>query len=259
MKRKKQNVVTKRSYPKILLVIPTLKDNPTEAVESVQCQTVPVSKIIVVVGSRQLCNELANELAKCADIIFSKPSMKEPLGLRVAKALNIALSRVRIEEYDYILRVDADIRLPKKFIEENIKLDADIVGKAGYAMLIKNKTFLQIFKGQFPEVASEDSYINYKLWSLGKKVEDWKVYPKLLPQSVRKHFWRQKFHSGMEAYRIGYEPIHVVARLRSDPAKNVFFCLGYTCALLRCLRKYEFAAKVFKFQIKRAFSLADRH
>ena len=253
--RKPKPLDSKRSSLKILVLIPTLKDDPTQTVQSVKRQTMPVSKIMIIVGSKQLYSRLKrSELAKIAEIIYFRPNMKEPLGLRVAKSLNHALSMVKVENYDYILRVDADVKLPRKFIEENMKANADIVGRAGYAMLIKNQTFLQILKGRFPEVPAEDSYMNYKFWASSKKVENWKIYPTLLQQSVRKHFWREKFRSGLEAYKLGYEPIHVVARLRLAPLKNTFFCLGYFYALLGHFQKYEFAARIFNFQIKRLFS-----
>jgi len=55
------------------------------------------------------------------------------------------LEHVNLEDYDYLLRVDADIILPKRFIEENLKAEADYVGKAGYCMLIKVSPFLKVF------------------------------------------------------------------------------------------------------------------
>ncbi|MCD6530481.1 glycosyltransferase family 2 protein [Candidatus Bathyarchaeota archaeon] len=177
--------------------------------------------------------------------------MKEYLGLRVAKALNYALKKVKVEDYDYILRVDADIKLPPDFIEKNLEIDAEIVGKAGYAMLIKTKSFLKIFNGRFPEVPAEDSFLNLSLMSRKRKVEDWRTPPILLKQSRKKHSWRYYFHRGEAMYKLGYEPIHVAERARTYGLMNAFTVLGYFISVIKRKEKYEISRWVFKTQLKR--------
>ncbi len=132
--------------PRILAVIPTLADDPAETIKSLMEQTVRVSKILVVVGSRELYQRLTQRYAHTAgyvECVYVKPNFQDPLGKRVAAALNHALSRVHLETYDYLLRVDADAILPKRFVEENLKAGADCVGESGYA--IKNGLFHQVF------------------------------------------------------------------------------------------------------------------
>jgi len=238
--------------PKILVLIPTLKDEPTETVLSVKHQTISVSEIIVVVGSYYLFNRLINSsITNLAKILYLKPNMREPVGLRAAKALNYALSKVKIEDYDYILRVDADTKLPPNFVEKNLEADAEVVGKAGYAMLIKTESFLKVFNGRFPEVPVEDSFLNLSLMSRSKKVEDWRIHPILLKQSRKKHSWRYYFHRGVEMYKLGYEPIHVVDRARIDGLMNAFTILGYFISIIKRKERYEFFGWVFKTQLKR--------
>jgi hypothetical protein len=106
---------------KILAVIPTLSDDPADTIKSLLKQTVKVSKILVAVGSWKLFQKLISDGMGTAEYFYVKPNFKEPLGKRIAVALNYLLSQVRIEEFEYLLRVDADTILPNRFIEENLK------------------------------------------------------------------------------------------------------------------------------------------
>lgn len=40
---------------------------------------------------------------------------------RVSKVLNEGLSHIRLEDFDYLLRVDGDVVLLHNFLEENLK------------------------------------------------------------------------------------------------------------------------------------------
>jgi glycosyltransferase involved in cell wall biosynthesis len=237
--------------PKILAVIPTLDDDPTDTIKSLLRQTVKVSKIIVAVGSLKLYRRLISSYGdNVAEFIYVKPNFQDPLGKRVAAALNCALSKVRLSEYDYLLRVDADTILPSRFIEENLKVKADYVGKAGYAMLLKMDCFIKVFNGRFVEVAAEDSYIGLKLLSLGYAVKPWALPPFLKRKSGSHHSWRYYLTRGIEMYKLGYEPIHVIEVLRRD-LRNVFTVVGYMLTIFSRRRRYDIAGWVFKAQLRR--------
>jgi glycosyltransferase involved in cell wall biosynthesis len=239
-------------HPRILAIIPTLLDDPKETIKSLNSQTVKVSKIIVVVGSRKLYKKLAASNGSVAEYFYLEPNFQYPLGKRVAVALNYALSNVRLKSYDYILRVDADVILPSRFIEENLKANVDCVGKAGYAMLLKMDSFIAFFNGRFVEVGAEDSYIGLKLLSLGRSVIPWLLPPKLKRKSDSYHSWRYYFVRGIEMYKLGYEPIHVIEVLRHD-IRNIFTIIGYLTSIIRRLQRYDIANWVFKAQLKRIF------
>lgn len=236
---------------KILAVIPTLNDDPTETIRSLKSQTIKVSRILVAVGSKDLYQKLAlNNDYENVEYVYVKPNFKDPIGRRIATALNYVLSMVKLEDYDYLLRVDADTVLPKHFIEENLKVNADCVGKAGYAMLLKMNCFLRVFKGRFAEVGAEDSYIGLKLLSKGYSVLPWTLPPKVKRRSGAHHTWRYYFTRGMEMYKLGYEPVHVAEVIRHD-IRNVFTILGYFVAIVKGLKHYDFADWVFRTQLKR--------
>jgi hypothetical protein len=238
--------------PKILAVIPTLADDPTDTIKSLLMQTVKVSKILVAVGSWKLYKKLTSTDSGVAEYVYVKPNFQDPLGKRIATALNHALSKVRLENFDYLLRVDADTILPSRFIEENLKANADYVGKAGYAMLLKTDCFTQFFNGHFIEVGAEDSYIGLKLLSQGRSVKPWILPPKLKRKSGSHHSWGYYFVRGMEMYKLGYEPIHVIEVLRRD-FRNLFTIIGYAIAVLKRIKRYDIANWVFKAQLKRLF------
>ena len=237
--------------PKILAVIPTLDDDPTDTIKSLLRQTVKVSKIIVAVGSLKLYRKLISTYGDdVAEFVYVKPNFQDPLGKRVAFALNCALSKVRLSEYDYLLRVDADTILPSNFIEENLKVDADYVGKAGYAMLLKMDCFARQLGGCFVETAFEDTHIGLKLLSRGCIVRSWVIPPKLKRKSGAHHSWRYYFVRGMEMYKLGYEPLHVVEVVRHD-FRNVFTIVGYAMAAFKRIKRYDIANWVFRAQLRR--------
>jgi len=236
--------------PKILVVIPTLNDDPTDTINSIHRQTVKNSKILVAVGSKNLYRKLIVNKSDDVEVFYIKPNYAEPVGKRVAIALNFVLSKVRLKDYDYLLRVDADTLLPKRFIEDNLKVDVDYVGKAGYAMLIKMESFTKFFNGRFVEVGAEDSYFGLKLLSQGRSVKPWTLPPKLKRKSGVAHSWRYYFVRGKEMYKLGYEPIHVFEVIRLDP-RNVFAVLGYFIGMLKRISRYDFAGLVFKTQLRR--------
>lgn len=205
------------------------------------------------VGSKDLYQRLVSSSSKnIVEYIYVKPNLKDPLGKRIATALNRVLSIVNLKDYDYLLRVDADTILPNRFIEENLKVGADYVGKAGYAMLLKMDCFIKIFGGRFAEVGAEDSYIGLKLLSEGCSVKSWILPPKPKRKSGAHHSWRYYFIRGMEMYKLGYEPIHVIEVIRRD-VRNFFAVLGYATALLKRVKRYDIAHWVFKAQLKRLF------
>ncbi|MEM2122628.1 MAG: glycosyltransferase family A protein [Candidatus Bathyarchaeia archaeon] len=236
---------------RVLAIIPTLADDPTETINSVVEQTVKVSRILVAVGSKFLYQRLAStNPLDAVEYIYVEPDFRDPLGKRVATELNAALSNTCLEDYDYLLRVDADTVLSHRFIEENLKAGADCVGEGGCAMLIKIDSFIKFFDGRFPEVGAEDSYIMLKLLSRGCSVKPWVLPPKLKRRSGAHHPWRYHFVRGVEMYKLGYEPIHVFKPLLHD-IRGLLIVLGYFMGLLKKARRYEFAGWVFRRQLRR--------
>jgi len=69
---------------------------------------------------------------------------------------------VLAEREQYSKMLLPEIRARKSVIvaidEKNLKVNTDFVYSSGRAMLTKSQTFFGVFKGQFAEVTSEDTF-----------------------------------------------------------------------------------------------------
>lgn len=115
-------------------------------------------------------------------------------------------------------------------------------------MLIKVSAFLEVFNGKFAEVAADDTYLGLEFRRRGYLVKDWRVYPML--RKKRPHSYRWYLTRGAEMYKMGYEPVHVLERVKVD-RKGILFSLGYALAMLERVEKYDVASWVFRVQIRR--------
>jgi hypothetical protein len=219
-------------HKKILCVIPSLPQDLSRAtIPSILGQTHPI------------------------DILLVLPKKVEggTLAERLSWILNDGLSHVRLEDFDYILRVDGDVVLPLDFVEKNLEGEPDLRGDVGSAQLIKTSTFLRVMKGRFhPE--SDDHYLGLRYVK-----EKCKVYGDYLvkPFMVRGHEHqgvRYYLDSGTLEYKLGFEPIHLIAKgLRNW--RNIFVIIWYFVAMLRRESKFDIADFVWSHQINRLRSL----
>lgn len=213
---------------KILCVIPSLpSDFSFATLRSIFQQTIPVDMIVI--------------LPRKAEGI----SVSE----KVSKVLNEGFSRLKLEDFDYILRLDGDVVVPANFLEENLKGTPDESGGAGYEMLIKVEPFMKLMNGKL-HPKSDDSYIVYKFMQKGLKVVKNKVNAVLLRPAGKHHGTTYFFHRGKQMYKLGYEPIHVLAGFRWE-LRNLFAIFGFLIALLKREHKYDVADFVWHKQIRR--------
>jgi hypothetical protein len=233
---------------KIVALIPTLDEDANTTIRSIKNQTVKTSRILVAVGSRQLYEKLSTAKSTGVQYVYAQPDFRQPLGKRVAIALNTILTKVNIREYEYILKVDADVTLPRHFIEENLEENADCLGGSGCAMLIRATAFLEVFNGKFAEVAADDTFLSLEFRRRGYSVKGWQVFPIL--RKKRPHSYRWYLSLGTEMYKMGYEPIHVLERMRWD-RRGIVYSIGYGLAMLKRVKKYDIATWVFRAQTRR--------
>jgi hypothetical protein len=219
-------------HKKILCVIPSLpSDFNLATLRSILQQTIPVDMIVI--------------LPRKAEGIS--------VGEKVSKVLNEGFSYIKLENFDYILRLDGDVVVPANFLEENLKGKPDKSGSAGYEMLIKVKPFMELMNGKL-HPKSDDSYIGYKFMQKGLKVVKNQVNAVLLRQAGKHHGTKYFFNRGKEMYKLGYEPIHVLTSLRWE-LWNLFAIFGFFVALLKQEEKYDVADFVWHKQLRRLFSL----
>lgn len=224
---------------KILCVIPSLpSDLKFATIQSILKQTVPV-KTLIVLPQKVKGGTTAEKLSR---------------------VLNEGLCSIKLEDFDYILRVDADIILPPNFLEENLKSEPDLCGEAGYAMLIRTSTFLRTMNGRF-HLRSDDSYTIYRFMKERCHVIKYKVHPITLRQTGLRYrtsyFAKPKHQSikyyydrGKSMYELGYEPLHAFGRLRQS-FWNLFAVFGYFTCFVRREQKMDVANYVWRKQISR--------
>jgi hypothetical protein len=218
--------------PKILVVIPSKRGVTEEFMESLENQTVKPSRIIVENGC------LNDEIQR-----------RFTVGERVAYILNKALSRVDLGIYDFLVRFDDDLEpLPPDFLERNLTVDFDLMGKGGRCLIIRVEPFLERFNGRFPVVNGEDSYIIYDFNFTGLRIADYVVKPHL--KHVEGHGPRYYFECGEARYRFGYFPLYLAMGFYDTIGnekvnlKNIYVIMGYITAYLKQVPKHWFHNQV---------------
>ena len=226
-----------KDIPKILVVVPTIEGISNKTNSSLKHQTTPYSSILI-----------ANK----------KIDKKFSTGERASKALNYELGKYTNEElsvYDYLLRIDDDSYLPEHFIEENLKLDADIVGSSGYGQLIKMKLFIEVLNARFPEVWSEDGHVWYTFKYYGLKAEKYRVKPENF--GTRNFNKKRYFGDGISRYKKGYIIPHILVSFREPMSGRkvgfnvIYIIAGYFWAMLKGEKKYFFSEMTTDLQWKR--------
>ncbi|MGC9069216.1 MAG: glycosyltransferase [Thermoprotei archaeon] len=239
---------------RILVLIPTLKEIPSRLVLKLYRQSLKPSQIIIIASSKKLCNIITNEVmlpdVRCIEV---KPNMREHVGIRVGKAINEAFQQLNINDYDYIIKADADIDISYKFLETCIGLDADLIG-TGPFMVIRKEPFLKLCNGRYPETPADDTYLILRFQSAGLKVARWPQGIKITRKGGTFGNWRYYFLRGMDYFKIGIDPIHVI-RGAFHLIKNrhtllpIFDLVGYFLAMIKMENRYKFSNDVFHFLV----------
>lgn len=217
---------------KILCIIPSLsKDLNPDCIPAILRQTVPVSMVV----------------------LLHKPLRGGTTAQRVSLTLNDGLSHIRLGDYDYLLRVDCDTVLKPEFLATALKGLPDLYGDVGFAMLIKVSTFKRLMNGKFHDV-SDDQYLWNKF-----TVEGARTIPldKHLAQTRTWEYNKtNNMFMGEIYYRMGYEPLHILLFLRNHNFRmNLAVVLGYFCSFFRRINKFDFAPRIWSYQIRRLIHL----
>jgi len=245
-------------HPRILAVVPAMREDVRKILRSLLGQTVAPERVIVAVGSRNLEKFLARNLplegwSRKVEVVYVRPDLKEHVGVRVAKAINRALEQVNLHLYDYLLKVDADVLMPHDYVERCLSLGADLVG-LGPFMLVRMKPFLRLLGGRWPEVPADDAYVAMRFRAAGLKVAPW---PQRLPVSKTGGNWRYYYYRGFTDFEVGFDPLreaYAVALLvlRRRTLLPAFTLLGYFCALLSGAKMRDFGRINFSEGLKRS-------
>ena len=178
------------------------------------------------------------------------PDLSLSVGERVGKSLTVAFKLFLREDYDYMLKLDSDIYFDEKFIEENIKAGYDLMGR-GAGMIIKVKTFLEVFDHRWPISPLDDVIVTELLKIRKYRVLPWRwVHPAKFVKKPKYNASRA-FKIGYESYRIGFPLLWEILIVRGKILQGefifIFHLIGYLIALFRSEKRYPFSGAVHRY------------
>lgn len=213
--------------PKIVCIIPVLpSDIRPQTLQSIMAQTVPVT----------------------FTILLTEKAYEQTLAAKVSRVLNDGIKHIKLEDFDYILRVDGDAALPPTFIEDNLKGNADVVG-LGCAMLIKTAAFQKAMNSQLDPFC-DDSAIHFEFMRHNLKTTMYTTHPYRLRKPGSTHNYTYWIEKGLVQYQLGYEPTHVFAKIRFN-WRNILCFLGYIRGFIKHVPKCDCAEYVRYHQLQR--------
>ncbi len=235
--------------PSIIAFIMAFREKPDRVVKSLMYQTMPPDKVIIVAAYKSACIEKI-------DCLVDPPNMKLSVGERVGKALTKAFARYDISMYDYVLKLDDDVILPRDFVEVHTRSGFDVIGK-GQALLIRTKALLDTLGRMWPPIAADDAYLRLLLLAhkyRGKRLE-W-----LTPvhSDAVKLSFKRSFAIGRDYYSMGLLIINVLYEAVKHFIKGEFKAAmgkvsGYiSCYITKC-PKYKYRELIRRYVFERIY------
>ena len=185
-------------------------------------------------------------------ILITKKSNKCTQTERLPDVLNDGLEKIDLKKFDYILRVDGHVVLPKDFLEKNLEGEPDTMYGAGFE-IVKVAPFIEIMGGRY-HYLNDDSYLNAKFRQFGKKVGKQKIG--LLH---KEHPFSPKYYveRGRILYLLGWTPFHILGLMSTSRALrhkeetwyNIFVIGSYFLSFLVRPPKLDVANFVKDYQV----------
>lgn len=182
-----------------------------------------------------------------------------PVQIRVAYSFNVALLLLRkrgisLEDFDYIFKVDGDVRLPEDYLY-NLISQKPLAGGFGAALLMSTKFFKHILGGRYPINYCDDGYIIAYAIALSGWIANYTGKGSIEIPLVAT-IPEREFVYGIEYYRWGLPipilillPISriylkITKRMKKHQVKPIrsyaYNFAGYLRAALLNIKKYEF-------------------
>lgn len=176
----------------VLAIIPALTP-PIETFNSIKTQELTYTATCIVTPRPM------NKIEGAA--VFPYPvDQNLPVGVRVSKSINHVLKflddEMGLDSFDYLLKIDQDVKLPPYWIVANAKSNMDLMGK-GCAMLIKMLKFLEL-GGRFDVTEFDDDSLIQRFIKAGAWVlpYNWTYPPIMLERTNDQSDSEKKTTSG---------------------------------------------------------------
>ena len=190
-------------------------------------------------------------------VTVGKPDKRLVTGEIVGRTMNDTLSKIRIGDYDFLLKSDDDIIFPPRFLEVNTQTDYDAMGR-GAGLLIRVEPFLKYVK-KWDTTSLEDSYPFYALIINNRKVliSNWMLPAKLTKPSTEPSDFTRMWACGRDCYRIGFPfEVYAISQLvlakrgttLKAKAAQLWAIVGYIYAFFLNLEKSPIAERWHSYQ-----------
>lgn len=186
---------------KIAAFILAFREVPIRVLKCLSTQTVKPSKVIIVAAYESACVQRFSDLD--IECIVIPPNLNLTVGERVGISLSVAFRKIRIEGYDYLLKLDDDVVFDERFIEDNVGSGYDLMGR-GAAMIIRVEVYLKFFNHQWPINPIDDTYVVDTLLAAGYKVLPWSWIRRAIPIKEVHVSVEREFLAGVNLYKLGY-------------------------------------------------------
>jgi len=203
---------------RVIAFILAYKDKPYLPLYSLSHQTLKPDRVVIVAAFSSACIDKFYNLTNISCIVVS-PNLSLSVGERVGIALTIAFKKMKIDEYDYVIKLDDDVLFDEKFVEDNIDADYDLVGYRG-AMILKSKRVIEILDGRWIPSPLDDALVIDVFRAKGCKILPWTwVHPPLYMKEPKDTF-RRGIRFGIELYRMGYPFMNLVLSIPYNATKR---------------------------------------
>ena len=205
-------------------------------------------KVLAIVVTRGLdfcevtVNSLSNQTVKPdihVEIGYPIAAFKDQVGKLVCYYFNKAITEHNLNDYDYVLKIDEDVKLPLRFLEVNCTSDLDLMGY-GRALLIKAHPFLEVMNGKLTPNNIHAGLI-HRIYQQKGLPASWHylLSPLLLRNESRN--LRKFFFSGFDQYVFGDSCTRFFFRVAYGLLKQPFLLgsfFGYLYAGLTKQQRY---------------------
>ena len=254
-------------YTNVIAFVLAYKEPPTLSLHSLLFQELNshIKLDIVIVAAYdsacQISSEIINgfakspnkKLVKCLVVKVPHSEVLE-IGERVGFSLSLAMKIFDISRYDYILKLDDDVYLPKDFIKCHINASKELIGR-GCAVLIKSSTYIELFNHSWPINVLDDFIVIYSIETFKRtRVMAWRYIkqPLFLRPEIKVDI-RRWLKTGFDYFVLGFHPLYMLFYtlkqiIRPSRGISVFskfkyifwrlvLLIGYTIAACKLINK----------------------
>lgn len=205
-------------------------------------------------------------------VVSTKPSW--PVPVKIGFSFNVALLLVgeRINNYQYIFKVDGDVVIPKDYLI-NLMIQKPLIAGIGPALLISTTFFKKLLKNKYPVNYCDDGFIlalaiSKGIWPLNYKGKELINMPPISTLKDREYIYGIEYYKwGMPFILLLILPLtriylKIAKKMKPYQRKELkaylFNIIGYIHAFIHKFRKYDFHREYRRMRIRHLYDSVVR-